>query len=131
MKVLVVEDDFTSRKILQNVLSRYGECDVAVNGKEAVTAFKAAHLEGKPYDLICLDIMMPEMDGFEALSKIREVEAGFGLHGLSGVKVVMTTALGDYDSIMKSFRAQCEAYLIKPIDHAKLIKQIKDMGLIE
>ena len=74
MKTLIVEDDFTSRLFLQTFLSRYGECHIAVNGREAVEAFRMAADNGSPYDLICMDIMMPEMDGQEAVKQIRALE---------------------------------------------------------
>jgi two-component system chemotaxis response regulator CheY len=63
MKSLIVDDDFFSRRILQALLAGYGESHVAVDGKEALFAFKQAIAEEQPYDVICLDIMMPEMDG--------------------------------------------------------------------
>ena len=66
MKTLIVEDDFTSRLLLQEILKRFGEIHIAVNGKEAVAAVRSAMDAGVPYDLICLDMMMPEMDGREA-----------------------------------------------------------------
>ncbi len=66
MRILVVEDDFISRRLLCRFLERFGECDVAINGNEAVNAVEHALQAGAHYDLICLDIMMPEMDGQEA-----------------------------------------------------------------
>ena len=63
MKALVVEDDFTSRLIMQEMLLGYGSVHIAVNGREALDAFMVAFEKGAPYDLICLDIMMPELDG--------------------------------------------------------------------
>ena len=71
LRILLAEDDFTSRLLLQTFLSRYGECHIAVNGREAVAAFRLALEQGQRYDLICMDIMMPEMDGGEA---VREIE---------------------------------------------------------
>jgi CheY-like chemotaxis protein len=71
LRVLLVEDDFASRLLLQTFLSRYGECHVAVNGREAVDAFRSALDRGESYDLICMDIMMPEMDGREAARQVR------------------------------------------------------------
>ena len=65
IKTLIVEDDFACRKALQIFLSEYGNCFIAVNGCEAVEAVRQALDEDQPYDLICLDIMMPEMDGHE------------------------------------------------------------------
>ena len=67
MRILLAEDNFVTRKLMVAILSQYGECDVAVDGMEAVDAFLMALEDGKPYDLICLDIMMPVMDGFQAL----------------------------------------------------------------
>ena len=63
MRILIVEDDFICRRLVHDILAPYGDCDVAMNGKEGMKAFKMALNAGKPYNLICLDIMMPEMDG--------------------------------------------------------------------
>jgi HPt (histidine-containing phosphotransfer) domain-containing protein len=71
LRMLLVEDNFASRLLLQTFLARYGECHIAVNGREAVEAFRSALELGQSYDLVCMDIMMPEMDGREAVSRIR------------------------------------------------------------
>jgi two-component system chemotaxis response regulator CheY len=131
MRVLVVEDDFTSRKLMQKLLQSYGECDLAENGTDAIAAFQRAWKERRPYDLICLDIMMPGMNGHEVLETIRQIEDGRGIHGREGVKIIMTTALDDRKNIMQAFRYQCEAYLIKPIDRHKLANEIRKFGLIQ
>ena len=72
MLILIAEDDQISRKILSLHLSSFGQVTVTENGGEAVEAVRES-LENsrKGYDLICLDIMMPEMDGQEALRQIR------------------------------------------------------------
>lgn len=130
MKSLIVDDDFFSRRILQTILSTYGECHVAVDGKEALFAFEQAIAEEAPYNLICLDIMMPEMDGQEVLKNIRKIEEKKNMFGNDSVKIIMTTALDDNENIKKAFREQCESYLIKPISKSKLLKIIEDFGLI-
>ncbi|MHC4586532.1 MAG: response regulator, partial [Planctomycetota bacterium] len=107
LKILVAEDDFACRKLLQSFLSEYGDCFVVINGHKAVEAVKDALDEGQPYDLICLDIMMPEMDGHEALESIRKIENEHGIAGLDGVKVIMTTALSDSASVIGAFKAGC------------------------
>ena len=79
MKILLAEDDYVTRKFMTNFLSRYGECDVTVDGMEAVDAFMMALEDGEPYDLACLDIMMPVMDGYQALVGIRNLEKDYNI----------------------------------------------------
>ena len=131
MKALIVEDDFVCRLLLQEILNPYGEIHVAVDGKEALEACDLAWQKEKPYDLICLDIMMPGMDGQTVLKEIRKKEAERNIHGLDGVKIFMTTALKDKKNIMKSFKSQCEVYLVKPIDGSKLLEHIRVFDLID
>lgn len=130
MKTLIVEDDFTSRVLLQALLAPYGESHVAINGKEALQAFGVAKEEGRQYDLICLDIMMPEMDGQEALKQIRDAEKADGIPEGKGVKIVMTTALGDPKNVMKAHYQVCNGYMVKPIDKGQLLELLKSFGLI-
>jgi len=130
MRSLVVEDDFTARKLMQRMLLGYGDCDVAVDGKEALEAFGQARGEGASYDLICLDIMMPRMNGHEVLEQIRAQEASHGILGKDGVKVVMTTALADSGNILRAFDEQCEAYLVKPVKRVPLTERLQEFGLV-
>ncbi|OQX10425.1 MAG: hypothetical protein BWK76_20740 [Desulfobulbaceae bacterium A2] len=132
MKCLVVEDEFISRTLLTELLSDYGTCHVATNGLEAVEAFLNALDDGHPYDLICLDIMMPHLNGQEALQRIRALEAERGIGGLDTVKVIMTTALDDSKNIMQAFtKGNCEAYLTKPLDRNKLLKHLRELQIID
>jgi two-component system chemotaxis response regulator CheY len=130
MKCLIVEDEFTSRKLLQVYLSDYGNCLVAVNGHEAVEAFREALEENEPYDLIFLDIMMPEMNGHDTLEAIRRIESEHSIAGLDGVKVIMTTALDDSRNVMGAFRSGCEAYLVKPIEKKNLLEELEKLGFV-
>jgi two-component system, chemotaxis family, chemotaxis protein CheY len=129
MKTLIVEDDFTSRILLQGILQTYGTCHVCVNGREAVDAFKTSLADKDPYNLICLDIMMPEMDGQTALKNIRAIEEAAGISPSEGCKIIMTTALDDKKNIMNAFREQCDIYLVKPIDKAKLVESLETLNL--
>jgi two-component system chemotaxis response regulator CheY len=130
LRVLLAEDDFACRLLLQTFLSRYGECHAAVNGKEAVEAFHLAMERKQPYDLICMDIMMPEMDGREAVRRIRAIEEASGILSTSGVKVIMTTTVEDIKEVILCFQELCDAYLMKPIDLAKLLEQMKHYQLV-
>jgi len=85
---------------------------------------------GEKYDLICLDIMMPEMDGQKALESIREMEESRGLISTKGAKIIMTTALDDMKNTVSAFWNLCDSYLVKPIDMQSLYQQLRDFQLI-
>jgi two-component system chemotaxis response regulator CheY len=126
MRTLIVEDDPISCLILENALSAYGRCDVAVDGRQALDAFRRALGEASPYDLICMDIMMPELSGQDALRRIREIEKQAGIPPADAVKVVMTTALsaaGEADDAL--FKGGACAYFVKPIHIDNFIHELK------
>lgn len=130
MTTLIVEDDFTNRLILQKRLETHGPVEIAVNGVEALEAVSNLLEQGKCYDLICLDIMLPEMDGQEALTRIRAAENKAGFAVGKGSKIVMTTALSDSQNVMSAFRGEADGYLVKPIEKEKLDQQLSALGLI-
>jgi two-component system chemotaxis response regulator CheY len=130
MRTLIVEDDFTSRLLMQAMLSPYGECHIAVNGREAIHAFHFASVEGRPYNLVCLDVMMPEMDGHDVLKAIRAAEEARGIMVGDGTKIIMTTALTAKNHVFDAFREMCDGYLLKPIDKTKLLSQLTSLELI-
>lgn len=130
MRILIVEDDLASRKFLQKFLAGYGECDVTVDGIEAVDAFLMALEEGQPYALICLDIMIPRVDGIKTLQTIRDLEKQRGLEAAQRVKVIMTTALNESQTVQDSFASGCEAYAAKPIDTEKMLEVMRRLNLI-
>jgi two-component system chemotaxis response regulator CheY len=129
MRTLVVEDDFVSRRLVQRLVERFGHCDIAINGVEAVEAFRTALEKQTPYDLVCLDIMMPQMNGHKTLNSIRKMEGDNHVPPDKRVKVIMVTALDDAQNVVQSFREQCEAYITKPLDSRKFLKKIRELGL--
>lgn len=129
MRVLVVEDDFISRRLLCRYLQSQAECDVAVNGNEAIGAFKQLIQAGQRYDLICLDIMMPGMDGQETLKRMRAIENEQGVPEDERVKVIMTTALEDHDNVVSAFSNACDGYVVKPIEKRKFLETLQEIGL--
>ena len=130
MKILLAEDDFATRKFMLSFLSKYGECDVTVDGMEAVDAYLMALEDGEPYDLVCLDIMMPVMDGYQALVGIRNLEKERDIPQEKAVKVIMTTALNDESNVKMAFELGCTVYAGKPIDQERLEQDMKKLGLI-
>ena len=129
MKCLIAEDDLLVRTSLETILSEVCECHPMVNGLDAVSAFKTALDQGEPYDLVCLDIMMPEMDGLQVLKAIRELEKGTGIDDLAAVKVIMITLMQDPDHVLGAYREGCEAYIVKPVDRSILFQEMDKLAL--
>jgi len=130
LKILIAEDDFISRKFLFKFLSRYGECDLTVDGMEAVDAFLISLKEQKYYDLVCLDIMMPKLDGVKVLKTIRNLEKENGISLLKQTKIIMITALDETEYVKQSFESGCEAYAAKPVNTEKLVEVMRKLELI-
>ncbi len=131
LKTLLVEDDFASRLVMQAFLSRYGECHVAVNGREAVEAYRLAWDQGQRYDLVCMDIMMPEMDGCEAVRHMRAFEEAHDVFSTHGAKIIMITTVHDIRNVIRCFMELCDAYVMKPVDLATLLGHIKSFQLFD
>lgn len=130
MRTLLAEDDFASRKFMDKYLSQYGDCDVTVDGEEAVDAYMMALEDGDPYDLVCLDVMMPVLDGYQVLKAIRDIEAERGIPKEKRVKIIMTTALNEERNVKKAFELGCEAYSGKPIDVDRFEEVLRRLNLI-
>ncbi|MBN2137864.1 MAG: response regulator [Sedimentisphaerales bacterium] len=130
MRCLIVEDDLTARELLRYYLRSYAECSMAANGLEAVEAVESSLEAEQPYDLICLDIMMPRMNGQEALTAIRKMEKDRGAKRENGAKVIMTTAMDDSDNVKKAFETGCQAYIVKPVGRKRLYSEMEKLGLM-
>jgi two-component system chemotaxis response regulator CheY len=121
MKALVVDDDLTTRIVLQEILSQYAQVETCEDGDEAVAAYRSSMERGESFDLICMDVLMPRMGGLDALTLIRREEQLHARHRTHGTKVIVTTASDDNDTISRAFHGLCDAYIIKPIDAEELI----------
>ena len=130
MRILVAEDDMASRMFLSKFIKAYGECDVTVDGIEVIDAFILALDSGKPYDLICMDVMMPKVDGIKALKTIRQIEKVRGIEDSKRVKIIVTTALGETQYVMSAFETGMEVYVNKPIVTEKMEDAMKKLNLL-
>jgi two-component system chemotaxis response regulator CheY len=130
LRILIVEDDLACRLLLQTFLARYGECHVALNGREAVDLFRTSFDRGSSYDLICMDVMMPEMDGREAVRQIRAFEEDRRIRSPYGATIFMTTTVQEIREVFQCFRELCDAYLLKPIDLGQLLTKMKFFELV-
>ena len=130
LRSLVVDDDLASRLLLKTFLSRFGESNVACNGIEAVEKFRSAFERGQKYDLVCMDINMPEMDGHEAIRQLRLLEEANGLFSNHGAKIAMLTSVDDIREVIQCFQEFSDLYLVKPINLVSLLRQMKSWQLI-
>ena len=128
MRILIAEDDMTSKLFMKKFLEKYGECDFAVNGLEAITCVSEAVDAGWQYDLICMDVMMPKVDGIKALKSIRKLEEDRSV--AKTAKIIMTTALNDKETIDESFRSGVQGYVWKPIDVTEFLELMKQLELV-
>jgi len=130
MKILIAEDDSLSRMFLMDFLQEYGQCDTANNGMETIDKYLEAFKQGQPYDMMCLDIMMPKVDGLMVLKLIRELETKYHVTGRDQAKIIMMTAISDMDYVDQAFELGCDAYASKPIEIANVEEVMADLGLI-
>ncbi len=130
-RILIVEDDMVSRKFLMKFLRQYGDCDLVVDGLEAIDAYLLALKDGFPYDLICLDVMMPKIDGMQVLKTIQDLERQKGIPENQKSKIIMTTVLGETQIVQSAFDYGCNAYASKPIDMPKMTEVLGKIGFIE
>ena len=130
MRVLIVEDEQVNQTLMLSWLKQYGSCQVAKDGVEAVVEVTRALEAAEPFDLICLDLRMPNMDGQTALRTIRALEKLHGRGLGEGAKVMVVSAEGERETILSAYRDNCDGYLVKPIDGLKLREELQKLELI-
>lgn len=130
LRALVVEDEFTARCVLSRFLSRHGECDVAVDGEEAVRALETALRQASPYQLVCLDIGLPLLGGQGVLEKLRALEQDMGVQLGHGSRVIMTTVSATKEDVTGAFRGGADGYLMKPVSLPSLTQLLRNLKLL-
>lgn len=131
MRILIGEDDQASRKFLSKFLSGYGECDISIDGIGLLDAFSKGLETGKPYDLVCIDIMMPKMDGIRALKIIRDMEKSRTKSKEPKAKIIVTTGLNEPDTIRACYENGCDKFITKPINVDQFKEILAEFGLIQ
>jgi two-component system chemotaxis response regulator CheY len=127
MKTLVVDDELVSRKKMIKILSDFSQCDSVKDGKAAVRVFKAAIETGKPYDLVTLDVFMPDIDGTRILSMLRKIENE--LHLDVKARILMVTSHSDSDTV-KACLGKCNGYVVKPFNREVLVYKLTKLNLL-
>lgn len=130
MRALIVEDTFINQEFLKMILENHGHCTVVESGEEAIDTFTAA-MDKEPFDLIFMDIMLPGMDGLQALEHIRSVEAQKGITSNQQTKAIITTALDDDSKASRAYiHGQAISYITKPIREDIVQDELRKFGFI-
>jgi len=131
LKTLIVDDVLLLRHVLEKTLSKFGECDIVENGEQALEMFTDQFKSKNFYDLICLDLMMPGVNGLEVLKNVREIEEANNVHPDNRCKIIIITSVSDKNFVRTAISYGCDDYMIKPINPRKLIQKLKDLNLFE
>jgi len=129
LKTLIVDDEFFNRRLLRKLLEPYGLCTEATNGLEALREYRASIKTAPRFNLMLLDIMMPTMDGLEALAKIRILERENQIADNDQIKVIMVTTLADQDSVLAAKEFDVAGYILKPYNRKRLMDEIQACGI--
>jgi DNA-binding response OmpR family regulator len=114
MKALLADDTPMIRRLIEIQLKKFGfEVSTAANGTEALV-----HLDNSKFDIIMLDLMMPEIDGFEVLRRIRSQGPN------RGTPVIILTAFGDVNNVVKATSLGASDFLVKPVDQNVLREKV-------
>jgi two-component system, sensor histidine kinase and response regulator len=119
LPVLIVDDNFTNRRVLGGIVARWGMRPTLVEGGSAgLEALQTSKAEGRPYALVLLDGQMPDMDGFSLAERVRNDPS------LVGSTIMMLTSAGQMGDAARCTELGIAAYLVKPIRHADLLSAI-------
>lgn len=130
IRCLVVDDDELGRELIAHYLKGVAKCDQAEDGAKAVEMFRAAFEGGDPYDLVILDIVMPEMDGHTAAKEIRLIEKEWGVPINSGVDIIILSVLNTPNDVIQAYvSARSAAHLVKPVQPEKLLATLGKLGI--
>lgn len=131
IKALIVEDVFLIQRLLEHIMGPYAECKGAQNGKDALSIFTNEFFNGEPFNLVCLDIYLPEMDGIEVLQSIRTFEDEIRLSPEERTKIIMVSSLANQNIIKKAHKIGCDGYITKPFSKEEIITVLQNIGLIK
>ena len=115
LRVLVVDDNATNRRILDEVLRHWGAAPtLASGGQEALARIQRAQDTGQPFDIALLDVHMPDMDGFTLAERMR------GINAVNGTSILMLSSADHNDALQRCRDLSVSAYIVKPITQREL-----------
>jgi two-component system chemotaxis response regulator CheY len=123
MRILLIDDEPVALTKLELMLTKVGTCDTATSGIGATECFVKAIDDNQPYDLITIDIELPDITGLELLNRFCLLEKK---NAITPAKKIMVTAHSNVDYVVKA-RNQCDAFVVKPLRKATLLEKIREL----
>lgn len=123
MRILIIDDDYSSRLIFSKILSNIGKCDSFENGLEGKEAFIVAHEQNDPYEIIITDLIMPKLSGIDFVKVVRNYEYS---KGIKNSIIAIISGYSDTNNITKKYDVQ---WLLKPIDIVELSNQVQKLSI--
>ncbi|MBU2430155.1 MAG: response regulator, partial [Proteobacteria bacterium] len=111
------------------IISNFGQCEGVTNGKAAVSAVMKALEDWKLYNLITLDVSMPDISGTQVLDAIRKLEEDRGLDEDEKAKILMVTSHSDVGTV-KACAGKCNGYIVKPFNKEIMVEKLKKIGVL-
>lgn len=128
MKILILDDEAISRKILFKKMEPFGECVAVDDPKKALSEIKHAAEKNTPFDLVTLDVSMPGIDGRQVLQQLRKNEQLQKIPKADRVKVIMVTSRMNTATIKACISLGCNGYLSKPVSTRQILENLEKMG---
>ena len=128
LKVLVVDDNMVNRVSMEKIMSEFGSVESKKSGQEAVYAFETNLQFGRNYDLVLLDIIMPDIDGLKVLQKMRAIEKEYELSAKERAKIFMVTSHAHKDIVLSSLKIGCDDYIVKPLQREIIVEKLLEFG---
>jgi CheY-like chemotaxis protein len=127
MRSLVIDDEFVALTKLSLLLEPLGQCDAATSGHQGLELFKQALLDACPYNLVTIDINMPDFNGIALLGRLRREEQQ---RGAGRAKMLIATAASTTSNVLAAMTGECDGFLAKPIRRAVLFAKLGQIGLL-
>ena len=134
LKTLIIDDHSASIALLVSLLVDHCTCLSATTGQEGIELFAEAHKSGEPFDVVLLDILMPDLDGIETLKRIRKIELAdrevqlFGKReGLT--RIIMQTSSDNPQDFMDSYlKGRCNGFIQKLYSKEEIVEKVLGKG---
>jgi len=130
MKVLLLEDVRLIQKLITNFLGDLAVVDTAENGLSAMRMVQESIKKDERYDVIFLDVLIPDLNGLQVLKEIRKAEAENNIAPEKRSKIIMVSTITDENTVKKALAEGCDGYIAKPFSKDRLLTELKSLKLI-